>query len=333
VGLAALLPILLCSGCVLTPPGGDLERSFWLSLTLTPAVRGYWIAEPNVPDVKPPAADEVGRACDVLTRMYHANRLYLVYHKQCPDEVARRLLLLWRDAAGDKAEVVPTLVPMDYSAGLRPGAAVFTEAELTGWSSWCEETLKAPAIALYDVYPRRPWDWAVEALRSGSTLPIGWVGIQPEEEPREGLSFVVVDTWGGVSAYVSNIDWESKGRDRVESWARLPRAGVRAVFDLIAVAWDYDYSPDGGSAPPYDDGRDDPLPAGRNELAAAAIRAACPVEAFGGFSSDLLILDAHAKLHGEDLYGDLRTGTAYRGAFAAPLDDIGRVYQILGDER
>ena len=330
---ATLLPVWLCACIASAASCGDLERSFWISLTLTPAAKGYWTMDPGAADVPAPKSDEIARACDLLTRTYHANRLYLVYHKQCPEATARDLMLCWRRAAAGTAELVPTFVPMDYSAGPASGAPVFTEAELAAWSSWCEEVMAAPAIALYDVYPRRPWDWAVEALRSGSSLPVGWVGTQPEEPCREGLSFVVVDTWGGISAYRSNADWESRGRGLVERWARAPRPGVRAVFDLIAVAWDYDYSGDGGAAPPYDDERDDPLPAGRNQLAARTVRAVCPAEAFGGFSSDLLVLDAHTRLHGEDLYGDLRTGTRYRGMFAEPLDEIGRIYEALGDER
>lgn len=325
------LSLALLAACAWAAPAqdGPMERSFWLSLTLSPTVRGYWTQDPSVPQPEPPTAQEIAAAAEVLTEHYGANRLYLLHHGQCEADAARDLLRTWKRALAGRAEVAPTFLPMDYSQGLDAGAPVFSSRELTEWAAWCDAELGAPALALYDVCPNRPWDWAITALRWGSDLPIGQVGIQPEETPKAGLAFVVVDTWGGVSAYRDNQEWLAAGAETLRRWVRHPRPGVEQVFDLICVAWDYDYSEDGGTAPPYDDDRDDPLPTGRNRLAASVIAEAADPALFRGFSSDLIILQAHALAHGEDLYGDLRAGAPYRGLFAEPLEEIAAIYHTL----
>lgn len=305
----------------------SLERSYWLSLTLSPTTaRGYWTQDPSAPKAEPLGLEEVRAAAGMLTEHYHANRLYLLYHGQCEAEEARELFKAWSGALGDRAEVVPTFLPMDYSRGLEAGAPVFSSRELTDWSAWCATELGASAVALYDVYPQRPWEWAVQALHWGSDLPVGQVGIQPEEDPKAGLEFVVIDTWGAISAYRDHGAWEATGAETLRRWAGRPRPGVAQVFDLVCVAWDYDYSEGGGEAPPYDDERDDPLPPGRNRMAAGVIRQAADPVLFRGFSSDLIILHAHSVLHGEDLYGSLRAGRPYDGLFSSPLEEIASLY-------
>jgi hypothetical protein len=98
------------------------------------------------------------------------------------------------------------------------------------------------------------------------------------------------------------------------------------VWDLVAVAWDYAASSRGGY-PGYDDAEKNmPLPEGRNVLAAQMIRETARPSAFGGFSSDLYIL------HGS-FYETLKRGEVYRGYYAAPFQDIVRIYGGVGKEK
>ena len=110
---------------------------------------------------------------------------------------------------------------------------------------------------------------------------------------------------------------------------RLP-----VVWNLIVVAWDYAV-PGRGGYPGYDDAEKNmPLPAGRNRLAQRLIREAAQPAVFGGFSSDLYILNENSRSAAHDgkegaFYQTLKRGEEYRGYYAQPLQEIAAIYREL----
>ena len=105
----------------------------------------------------------------------------------------------------------------------------------------------------------------------------------------------------------------------------------RVVWDLIVVAWDYSATERGGY-PGYDDAaKNMPLPAGRNQLAAEEILRTA--EGLGGFSSDLLILQANSQNRAHDgptsFYETLKRGEEYRGYYATPFQEIIAIFKRM----
>lgn len=313
------------------PELARLERSYWLHATLaTRLQRGYW--GPDYPAGEPAADAEIARAAELLERTYAANRLYLLCHREVADDELKRCLLAWRHAAGGRLELVPTLVLRMYDTAATP---VWSLDELTGFAGWLRAALDPPGIGVYDVYPNRALPPAWEALRAAARPPLIRIGLQPGETPSEGIDSAVQDTWSGLCAGREHADWRAPGfgAELLRGWLAERNAGPLPVaWDLVAVAWDYRSTPR-GEYPGYDDAaRNQPLPAGRNRLAARMILESARPEVLRGFSSDLFILNQNsAAQDGADasLYAALRAGRRYDGAFAAPLDEIAAIFREL----
>lgn len=308
-----------------------LERSYWVHASLGARLqRGYW--GPDFPADSPATDAEIARAATLLKDTYGATRLYLILHREIADAEARGSLLAWRAALGKRAELVPTLVLSMYDA---PATPVWSAEAMTALVDWLQAELRPPAIAVYDVYPNRPPPPAWEALRAAARVPLVRVGLQPGEAPREGIAVAVQDTWSGLCAGREHADWRAPGfgAEMLGGWLAERNAGrLPVAWDLVAVGWDY-RSTARGEYPGYDDGKlNQPLPAGRNRLAARRMIAEARSEVFRGFSSDLFILQQNSAVQDgpeASLHAALRAGRRYDGAFAAPLDEIAAIYREL----
>ena len=127
------------------------------------------------------------------------------------------------------------------------------------------------------------------------------------------------------------------GAETLHKWLKNRNQQDRPVaWDLIVVAWDYSATERGGY-PGYDDAaKNMPLPAGRNRLAAKLILQPARVGCFGGFSSDLLILQANSENPAHDgrqasFYETLKPGDPYQGYYAVPFQEIVAIYSGLND--
>jgi hypothetical protein len=132
----------------------------------------------------------------------------------------------------------------------------------------------------------------------------------------------------------TNADWLDKGfgAETLRNWVEARnRQGCPVTWDLIAVAWDYQATERGGY-PGYDDAaRNMPLPARRNRLAAKEMMRTARAGLLAGFSSDLLILQANSQHSARDglancFYETLRRGTAYRGCFSEPFQEVAEIF-------
>ena len=162
------------------------------------------------------------------------------------------------------------------------------------------------------------------------------VGIQPDERIRPPFITVVQDTWSGFCHGKTNTDWQDRGfgADTLRRWVQERNQDHRrVVWDLIVVAWDYSATARGGY-PGYDDAaKNMPLPAGRNRLAAEEILRTAQADCLGGFSSDLLILQANSQSRAHDgangFYETLKQGEVYRGYYSEPFEEIITIFNRL----
>jgi hypothetical protein len=309
-----------------------LERSFWLNASLASPTLGYWGA--NFPKPQRPTDAEITNAARILTRDAAANRLYLIYHHELPLEAVHELLLSWRKACPPEAELVPTLVLRMYDKKQTP---VFAADELVSLCDFFKSQLHVRHIAVYDVYAKR--DQRAELALLAKHFPRGLlrVGLQPGEPLTGPFVAGVADTWSGFCHGRTNDDWRSPGfgAETLRKWIAARNSGTAPVaWDLVTVAWDYSATKR-GEYPGYDDANKNlPLPAGRNQLAAAAILAAAAPGKLAGFSSDLLILQLNSASAAHDgtrgaFYETLKQGRSYDGFYAGPWREIMVIYQSL----
>jgi hypothetical protein len=314
-----------------------LERSYWLQASLAPAAqKGYW--GPMFPTAAPPTEAEIGNAARLLTGPYAANRLYLVFHHEIELDDAERAFRTWRQHCPANVQLVPTLLLRMYD---KEQSAVFTLDEVRRLAHFFRRSIGAELAAVYDVYAARDQGAALEDLARQFPAGLVRVGLQPTENVRAPFVAAVQDTWSGFCHGKTNADWQSPGfgAETLRRWTRERTAAFCPIaWDLIAVAWDYAATPR-GAYPGYDDAaRNMPLPAGRNRLAAAEILRTARPERLGGFSSDLLILQANSRHPAHDgpaqsFYETLKRGAAYGGYYAAPWREITAVFQRLKQGR
>ena len=317
------------------PPAHDaarLERSFWLNASLASPKLGYWGADFSA--AKRPADTEIANAARLLTGNAAANRLYLIYHRELPPEAAREVFCTWRKACPPEVELVPTLVLRMYDKKQTP---VFASDELELLCDFFKSQLHARRVAVYDVHAGRDQGAGLAVLAKYFPGGLVRVGLQPSEPLAEPFVAAVADTWSGLCHGLTNDDWRSAGfgAGTLRRWVAARNAGVAPVaWDLVTVAWDYSATKR-GEYPGYDDaGKNLPLPAGRNRLAAADILATAAPGKLAGFSSDLLILQLNSASPAHDgargaFYETLKSGRAYEGFYAGPWREIAAIYQAL----
>jgi hypothetical protein len=311
----------------------SLERSFWLHAwlhaSLTPlAQRGYW--EPGFPACLPPTDQEIGNAANVLTGPYAANRLYLVYHHEISLDEAQKVFLSWRHYCPPTVQLVPTLLLRMYNTA---ETEVFTPEELHRLVEFFQRSVNRSRIAVYDVHAHRDQGPALIDLAKQYPKGLIRVGIQPDEKLQPPFVTAVQDTWSGFCHGKTNTDWQAPGfgAETLRRWVQeRNQEHGRVVWDLIAVAWDYSATERGGY-PGYDDAaKNMPLPAGRNQLAVEEILRT--VQGLGGFSSDLLILQANSRVHDgrrKSIYETLKRGEVYQGYYSEPFKEIVGIFNRL----
>lgn len=313
----------------------SLERSFWLHASLaTKSQKGYW--GPTFPASPVPTETDIRNAAKLLTDHYAANRLYLVYHHEIPLQEAEQVFRWWRQYCPEKVQLVPTLVLRMYDEQQTP---VFTLDELRQLVTLFKQSINGEQIAVYDVYPKRNQGDALRLLAEQYPQGLIRVGIQPEEQIEPPLVTAVQDTWSGFCHGKTNADWLDRGfgAETLRQWVEnRNQSDHRVTWDLIVVAWDYSTTERGGY-PGYDDAaKNMPLPAGRNRLAAEEIVRTAKDGLLGGFSSDLLILQANSAHTAHDgpttsFYETLKRGEAYTGYYSVPFQEIIAIYSGLKD--
>lgn len=314
----------------------SLERSFWLHASLAPlAQKGYW--GPAFPASSPPAGQDIRNAARLLTDACAANRLYLVYHHELPVEEAERTFRRWRQHCPATVEIVPALLLRMYD---KAQSEVFAPAELQRLVKFLKTAINAEQLAVFDVYANRDQGISLKYLAEQYPKGLIRIGIQPEERIRLPFVAAVQDTWSGFCHGKTNADWKDRGfgADTLRRWVRQRNQEQRPVaWDLIAVAWDYSVTPQGGY-PGYDDAaKNMPLPAERNRLATEEILRTAQAGCLRGFSSDLLILQANSQNRAHDgpqanFYQTLKRGEVYRGYYSEPFQEIAAIYQRLRAE-
>lgn len=311
----------------------SLERSFWLHASLAPvAQKGYWGR--RFPDAPPPTDPEIRNATRLLTGPYAANRLYLIYHHEISVEDVRRVFTSWRQHCPATVQLVPTPLLRIYDKGQ---SEVFTPEELCRLVEFFKRTINPDQVAVYDVHAHRDQGESLKYLEREYPKGLVRVGIQPEEKIQPPFVTAVQDTWSGFCHGKTNADWQDRGfgAETLRRWVEdRNQDHGRVVWDLIVVAWDYSVTARGGY-PGYDDAaKNMPLPAGRNRLAVEEILRTA--QGLGGFSSDLLILQANSHNPAHDglnasFYETLKQGEVYRGYYSGPFQDIATIFNWLKD--
>jgi len=127
-----------------------------------------------------------------------------------------------------------------------------------------------------------------------------------------------------------------------DSWLRFQTAPTDRKFDSAAGGG---VAPGVGGFNPTargeyhghdDSGKNMPLPAGRNTLAAREILRLAKPEKMAGFSSDLTILQANSLArphdgHQNSFYETLKRGEGYRGYYGQSLAEVTAIYRALRD--
>jgi hypothetical protein len=313
-----------------------LERSYWIHATLGASlVKGYWAKQAAVGSL--PCEYEIRNAMRLLRTYYGASRLYLIYHNEVPIRDFVETYRIWQVASAGAVDLVPTFVLRSYDKEQRE---VFSCQEMM---ELCKELKKLGVrqVAVYDVLPNRDQGQNLALLLREFPEGIIRVGIQPDESVTSPFTKVVEDTWSALCHGKTNRDWASPGfgSETLVKWIHIRNAqNVPVVWDLVAVAWDYEAT-QRGEYPGYDDARKNmPLPAGRNRLAARQILAQAKKTVLAGFSSDLLIVEANSRggkrdPDGQTLYQCLKNGVIYAGYFSRPLDEIASIYRDLARGR
>ncbi len=316
------------------PDPAALERSYWVHASLGLFTqRGYFGEE--FPATSPPSQSEVGNAARLLCGPYAANRLYLIYHREIPLDTAQEVFLWWRKSCPADIEVVPTILMRMYDKDQTP---VFSESEIDELITFFVGNINSNRLAVLDVYENRDQTPLLARVAERYAGGLIRLGLQPGESLAAPFSAAVQDTWSGLCHGRRNLeDWSEPGfgAETLRRWVRARRGQTSPIaWNLVTVAWDYSTTERGGF-PGYDDAEKNmPLPSGRNMAALQLIVESAAPETLAGFSSDLYILNENSRSEPHDgkqgaLYQTLRQGREYRGYYAAPLQEIIKIFQQM----
>lgn len=356
--LSGLAVILLLTACGTTGreaastakawKSGTFERSYWIDIDLrNNNGRGYW---KNLNELSPdslPTAEEIKHACKALSETYHANKLYITYHRQFELADAKQVLLLWKKYGEQYGMlIVPSVVLESYA---KQEALNFSNEEIIAFAKWSLDAIQAEEFGIYDVYVRQgpgyKQDLQMAALREAAGNKLIRVGLQPGEALNKHMAGGVEDTWTAECQGLTNELWEHPvtvngsnkfGKNLLEEWVmeRINGEDRRIVWDMIPVAWDYDKPVDSlGYVCPGDDALiNDPPIKGRIELCDQYIskwyKDNKAEHKFYGYSCDLHILEANSygKPERPSFYQQIKQGLPYTGYFSDGMKEIATVY-------
>lgn len=328
--------ILLWQAAAVELPARERERSYWLHGSLGLFTQKNYFG-PDFPATIAPSTLEIRHAAEWLAEKGAANRLYLIFHREIPDEEALRVFRDWREATPKSVELIPALVTRMYDDARTP---VFAPDELDSFLARLREAFPSDSIAVYDIAPNRDLSPFAGILTKHYPGGLVRLGLQPGEALNPPFRAAAQDTWSAFCHGTDNErDWHQPGfgAETLRKWV-VERNGGNApiAWDLVTVAWDYSAT-ERGEFPGYDDAeKNDALPAGRNRLARDLIREVAEPRVFGGFSSDLYILQENSRSAAHDgregsFYECLKRGEDYAGFYATPLREIAGIYRELRD--
>jgi hypothetical protein len=311
-----------------------LERSYWVHASLAFSSLGYWGNQFS--KISPPSSEEIKKAADLLCNKYGANRLYLFYHREIPIAEARRVFTDWRKVCPASMELVPALLLTTYD---KAQTSLYPDrTELQDLIMFLKRYINQQQMAVFDVYPNRDQGRPLDDLTAAYPAGLVRLGIQPNELPVKIFTHAVQDTWSAFCHGLRNQeDWLQTGfgAGKLQEWVNERNPGtIKIAWDLIVVAWDYSVTKR-GEYPGYDDaGKNMPLPAGRNQLAAEMIHRTANPRTFAGFSADLTILEANSLSSSHDgttgsFYQTLKRGEAYKGYYHVPFDELTGLFRAL----
>lgn len=328
-GLLAILPAAVAGE-------RSLERSYWLHASLGLFTQKNYFG-PDYPATVPPSTAEIRHAAAWLTGTGGANRLYLIYHREVPEEEALRIFRDWREATPPQVQLIPALVTRSYDEATTP---VFPPDALDRFVARLREVIPSTSVAIYDIASNRDHSPFARILTKHYPSGLIRLGLQPCEAITPPFRSSVQDTWSAFChGTETERDWLQPGfgAETLRKWvAERNQGSIPVAWDLITVAWDYSATERGGF-PGYDDAeKNDPLPTGRNRAAASLIRKVAAREVFAGFSSDLYILQENSRSAPHDgkegsFYECLKRGEDYAGFYAAPLREIAAIYREMRD--
>lgn len=336
--LARLLPLIGMTVAV-SPASEDRpppERSYWLHASLGLFTQKNYFGT-GYPATIPPTGEEIRNAAEWLAGDGGANRLYLIFHREIPDEEALRVFRDWREATPETVELIPALVTRMYDA---EGTPVFSAGELEAFVVRLRGALPSASIAIYDIAAKRDHTPFAGILTNHYHGGLVRLGLQPGEALAPPFRSAAQDTWSALCHGAdTERDWRRPGfgAETLRKWVAERNGGEAPVaWNLITVAWDYSATERGGF-PGYDDAeKNDPLPADRNRAAVDLIRSVAEERAFAGFSSDLCILHENSRSVPHDgregsFYECLKRGEDYPGFYAVPLREITAIYREIRD--
>lgn len=336
----------------------DIELSYWVDCDMLGYHRrGYWYTYSTTPAEVKPSKTYIDNACKMLVEQYHANLLYVFYHRQFEIETAKEVMLMWKEASeGLNVKIIPIVLLQDYSNYANPvnGPLNFSEEELAEYANWCKSNI-CDEFGVFDVYVRQgnstPQDSQIKKLWAIFGNKLVFVGLQPGVALDVKFSRGVQDTWTAECQGNTNALWErpingqNVGKTLLQNWVkeRVNGENRSITWDLIPVAWDYEETTAKdryGYICPGDNAafNDPPIP-GRLHLCKDAIfelyEGKYENEKLGGLSCDLTILQANSQGCGKDatnFYKAIRAGKTYEGYFSSAIDEIAEVYKIVKED-
>ncbi len=336
----------------------DIELSYWVDCDMAGYhKRGYWAKYSTMASERVPHEGFIKNGVKMLVETYKANLLYIFYHRQFEIDEAKKVMLMWKDAAKDlNVKLIPTILLQDYSNYTRPKDSPlnFTDDELIEFAQWSQENF-GEEFGIFDVYIRQDEGSSQSAQIKKLKNLIGdnlvFVGAQPNVPLCEHFKRAVQDTWtaecqGNTNELWSNpIGGQNVGKKLLEQWVsdRVRNEDRPITWDLIPVAWDYEETTakdQYGYICPGDNAlyNDPPIP-GRLVLCKDAIFGQYPGswknEKLAGLSCDITILQANSAGCTRDkdsFYEAIRTGKEYKGYFAGAINEIAEIYESVKNE-
>ncbi len=327
------------------------ERSAWLQMDIADQnhflCSGFWFTreECGLPGqgcsfCSPPPQNEISNAVGLLKNYYNYDTVYLVYYDQFNStQEYKNNLQIWKDES-DKVglKVVPSF-SFTTHATHKPN---FNNSEVLEMVNFSTNLLgnqiaviggnSSPYLQLIkSAYPN------VHETR---------LSIQPSENPGDphlvNVDKFVEDTWTWITACYNNTDWSNNQgpvgwtrQDLKNYVTKRNNQSITNIWNQIAVGWPYEPNESTSNCRPTpvkDDAiLNDPVPIGRNILAAQDICSRSNSSTFKGFSNNLMILEVNSMSvdsTSKRFMTSLKNGVPYTGKFSAPMEETKNIFNL-----